>query len=116
VEYPTIILYIWNFGQFGYSPKNIPAFTLVPANRGRNVNLLAVISSQKIIHQNIVGGSFNTTLFLTSYKNVQMQIFTGSKKVIMEYVKFYKSSAVQKWLSSNNIYPHINYLPHIVHS
>jgi len=31
------------------------------------------------------------------------QIFTGSKKVIIDNVKFHKSSADQKWLSSNNI-------------
>ena len=90
--------------KFGYSPKNIPAFTLVPANRGRNISLLAIISSQKIIHQKIVAGSFNTTLFLEFLQECSdLQIFTSSKKVIMDNVKFHKSSAVQNWLSENNI-------------
>ena len=67
--------------RFGYSIKNIPTFTLIPANRGRNVSLFAVIFSQKIIHQTIVAGSFNTTLFLDFLQEFSdVQIFTGSKK------------------------------------
>jgi len=40
--------------KFGYSPKNIPAFTLVPANRGRNISLLAIISSEKVLHNKAI--------------------------------------------------------------
>ena len=90
--------------RFGYSPKKIFAFTLVPANRERNASLLAVIFLQKIIHQMIMAGFFNTTLFIDFLQEFSdAQIFTGSKEVIVDNVKFNKSSAVQKWLSSNNI-------------
>jgi len=95
--------------KYGYSPKNIPAYTLVPANRGRNISLLAIISSEKILHHKVLKGAFNTTTFLEFLQEcLNLNIF-NERKVIMDNVKFHRSSAVQDWFSRENILH--DYLP-----
>jgi len=96
--------------KYGYSPKNLPAFKLVPANRGRNVSLLAIISNERIIHVKLLEGAYNTNMFLVFLQECfDLHIFGPEKRIVMDNVKFHKSFAVQNWFSGKKVL--YDYLP-----
>jgi len=88
---------------FGYSPKNVPAYTTVPANRSRNISLLAIISTRMIVKSKIIEGAFNSESFLCFIKNCKELGIFDNKILIMDNVKFHKSLVVMDYFRKNNI-------------
>lgn len=76
---------------FGYSPKNIPAYTTVPANKGRNVSIIALISSETVLSYQKLDGPYNTESFLNFLIQCNQQGFFSSKILIMDNVRFHKT-------------------------
>ena len=46
--------------HYCYSPKNMEAVTIIPANIGRNISLLSIISTKGIISCDIIEGRYNS--------------------------------------------------------
>lgn len=89
--------------QYGYSPKNVPAYATVINNRGRNVSLLALISNRGILKYKIIEGAFNSVLLLDFLQEcVTSNVFT-SKTLIMDNVRFHKTESVLSFFSEKNI-------------
>ena len=96
--------------HYGYSPKNVEAVAMVPANRGRNISLLSIISTTGIIAYDILEGPYNSESFIKFLENAVNSGITFSQKIlVMDNVKFHHSNIVKSWLSDNNVVA--KYLP-----
>jgi transposase len=96
--------------NYGYSPKNVPAKLVVPANRGRNISLLMIISNVQILHYKLIVGSYNSTLLMEFLEECfERRIISSSKIILMDNVKFHKTLEVKNFLLSKSII--FDYLP-----
>ena len=96
--------------HYGYSPKNVSAVRLVPANRGRNISLLAITSSTGILHHKMIDGAYNTQSFICFLKEcLEKGILSTNKIIIMDNVKFHHGILAKEWLTENSII--FKYLP-----
>jgi len=90
--------------KYGYSPKNIPAKYTVPANRGRNISLLTIISNDAILHSKLILGPYNSVLFLEFLNEChERNIFGKEKIILMDNVKFHKTQCIKDFFSKYRI-------------
>ena len=54
---------------YGYSPKNMEAFRMVPAKIYRNISLLSIISTTGILSYDIIEGPYNSNSFVKCLEN-----------------------------------------------
>jgi len=95
---------------YGYSPVNSDAHAIVPANRGRNISLIALLSVDQIKHYKLIDGAYNTVKlreFLEDSWNTQK--IKSTDILLMDNVRFHHSSDVKEWCEEKNII--IKYLP-----
>uniref|UniRef100_A0A0N5B458 DDE_3 domain-containing protein n=1 Tax=Strongyloides papillosus TaxID=174720 RepID=A0A0N5B458_STREA len=91
--------------NYGYSPVNIDAYRLFPANRQRNVSLMAIISTNGVLHHKCLVGSYNAESFVefldeffTKFNNGEYNNHT----IIMDNVKFHHSQITKNYLNQKN--------------
>lgn len=96
--------------HYGYSPKGVDCVTTVPANRGRNVSVLAIIGKNRVLHKKIIIGPYNSNifkLFLNECK--EQEIFKQDNFVVMDNVRFHKTPEILSFFSENRY--NVIYLP-----
>jgi len=90
--------------NYGYSPANVDAIRHVPANRGRNVSLLAMMSLHKFANFQLIDGAYNSESFLNFLKDsIAKQILGPGKYLIMDNAKIHHSRLVLEYLTETNI-------------
>ena len=62
--------------NYGYSPKNTKAISIVPANRGINIYVLSILSLSRLLHTKIIDGPYNDALFVEFLEEYVIQ-FSG---------------------------------------
>ena len=96
--------------HYGYSPKNVEAVAMVPANKGRNISLLCMMSTAGIIFHEIIEGPYNSASFVNFLESALKSGVTFSRKtIIMDNVKFHHSNIVKSWVNNSNVV--VKYLP-----
>jgi hypothetical protein len=96
---------------YGYSPKNIPAFTSITANRGINRSCMAVIDINGVVAYEILLGPYNSLVFISFIRRNLLQYFCSNpnKILIMDNCRFHHSRKVLDFLSEHRIA--IKFLP-----
>ena len=96
--------------NYGYSPKNVNAVCMVPANRGRNVSVLSLLSSTGILKTKIIDGSYNGIFFLEFLEEC-VSLFDDIEApiLVMDNVKFHHIKEVGLFAERNSI--RLQYLP-----
>jgi len=90
--------------NYGYSPINVDAIRHVPANKGRNVSLLALISKTKFEKWQIINGAYDSQMLLDFLKNcIEQNIITQSNYIIMDNARIHHSRVVMDLLHEKNI-------------
>jgi transposase len=84
--------------SYGYLPEGQPAFTKVPANRGRNLSLIAAISTQGLVAYALVDGPINGSLF-TSFLDIDLcqRIPEDVKVIVMDNARIHHIELVETW-------------------
>ncbi|KAF1740255.1 hypothetical protein MXB_4413, partial [Myxobolus squamalis] len=79
--------------SYEYSHINTPARIIVPTARGKNILLLAVISTRGSLHSKIVDGAYNSIL-LVEFLNecLTRKVFNANTIVLMDNVQFHKTT------------------------
>lgn len=96
--------------NYGYSPINTPCVSTVPANRGRNVSVLAIINENNVLHNNSVVGSFNGELFFRFLEECkEKNIIRKDNYVILDNARIHKTQDVMNFFTSNGF--NIVFLP-----
>lgn len=97
--------------KYGYSPKNTDAIRLVPANRGRNVSLMACIGVSGVIHHKAICGSFTGDTMTNFLREARAAIraYSFNAVVVMDNASIHHSAVVKEFSVSNGI--RIHYLP-----
>ena len=89
--------------HYGYSFINTDAHLIVPANRGRNISLIAILSIDRISHFKLVDGAYNGSKLLEflieSWESMNIK---SNDILIMDNVRFHHSSEVQEWCLTKN--------------
>jgi len=82
--------------HYGYSPANTKAFTIVPSNRGRNVTLLAAISTIGIVNYEIFLGSL-TAAKLNEFLELKIipRLSESQTHLIMDNCRAHKTTSTQ---------------------
>ncbi|KAF7687825.1 hypothetical protein CDIK_2978 [Cucumispora dikerogammari] len=104
--------------NYGYSPINSRAYVIVSANRGQNIGLMAFISIEGVIGDEIKDGAYNDDLFLNFTRNMLISYFLSHPDsiLIMDNCRFHHRAGVLNRLQENNILfkfilpytPHLN--------
>lgn len=96
--------------NYGYSPKNTQAFSIVPSNRGRNISVISLLSSTKLVHTKIIDGPYNGQLLMEfleecvgHFRSIDFPF------LVMDNVKFHHVRDVSIFAERNNI--QLRYLP-----
>lgn len=91
--------------NYGYSPVGIEAIRMVPANRQRNVSLMAVIGSNGILHHKMIKGSYNAEIFRSflDEMKVQLQLCYPEATIVMDNARFHHSQIITQWFSENDV-------------
>jgi transposase len=96
--------------HYGYSPKGIECVNVVPANRGRNVSLLALIGKNGMLHKKTITGPYNSNSFLIFLNECkEKDIFKPDNFVVMDNVRFHKTQEIFSFFSENRY--NVIYLP-----
>ena len=103
-------LNLHSMSSYGYSPKNIDAVALVPANRGRNISILSLICNRSIVKTKIIEGPYNSESFCCFINSVYDEnLLPHDAFIVMDNVKFHKSSIVVASLNEKKMM--YKYLP-----
>ncbi|KAF7685990.1 hypothetical protein CDIK_3262 [Cucumispora dikerogammari] len=89
--------------RYAYSPINTPARIIVPTSKEKNISFLAMISNNKIIDWKIVSGSFNSVSLVEFLRDSKDKKLFANKTVLMDNVRFHKSTETLSYLTSNRI-------------
>lgn len=96
--------------SYGYSPINCPARIIVRGNKGKNVTLLALISTRGILGFKIFEGACNSNILEEFFVEcIENNIFRPNNIILMDNVNFHKSINIKTLLRENNIY--YDYIP-----
>jgi len=107
----TDLLYIDETGfnlhstnNYGYSPANAEAIRHVPANRGRNISLLAVMSMYQFENYKLIDGAYTGETFLDFIKDcINKNILAPGKYLIMDNAKIHHSRLVMEYLTEKKV-------------
>ncbi|KAF7685558.1 hypothetical protein CDIK_3694 [Cucumispora dikerogammari] len=89
--------------RYAYSPINTPGRIIVPTSKGKNILLLAMISNNKIISWKIISGFFNAVSLVKFLRDSNDKKLFINKTVLMDNVRFHKSTETLSYLTSNKI-------------
>lgn len=96
--------------KYGYSPIDTDAVKLVPANRGKNVSLLMIISEKSIVKTLIKTGSINRDIFLKFLDELVVEkLIKQNQIIILDNARCHHGKVVENWSKDNEII--IKYLP-----
>jgi len=96
--------------MYGYSQVNTDVHRVVPANRGRNISLIALLSCSKINNYKLIDGPYNTVKLVDFLEESwSCNSIVHNDIIIMDNVRFHHNSDVKNWCEGKNI--KIKYLP-----
>lgn len=96
--------------NYGYSPKNIPAFITIPANKHKNISLMCALSISGIVAYELIEGAYNTVKFISFLTNKLIPIISNNRRIIvMDNCAFHKSTSIVSLLNSSGI--QVKFLP-----
>ncbi|KAG0435081.1 hypothetical protein DMUE_4896 [Dictyocoela muelleri] len=102
--------------NYGYSPKNIKAYTTVPNSKGTNVSFMCTISNNGIYRYKIKIGSFKSTDLL-DFINNDIPLLTNNsiKHIIMDNASIHKTQEVALAFAQRGYIVHFlpPYSPHL---
>jgi len=89
--------------NYGYSPKNTPVNVMVRP-RCNNVSNVVLISCEEILKYKTIEGAYNADLFVEFLQEcVNSNIDFKNKILLMDNVRFHKTSAIKDFLNDNSI-------------
>ncbi|XP_065670352.1 uncharacterized protein LOC136088977 [Hydra vulgaris] len=91
--------------QYGYSIKNTKCFVTVPANRGKNVSLMAAITVNGILSFKIVDGAYNGDIFCDFITNNLRPYFLTNPHfvLVLDNCAFHRRRDVIDLLGQSNV-------------
>ena len=97
--------------HYGYSPVGVDAIKKIPSNRGKNLSLILLISSNCLIEFLIIDGAFNSNIFIQFLNLIKPRILEDYEDsfIIIDNAKIHQSEIVNDWIDNSGL--NIKYLP-----
>jgi transposase len=86
--------------EYGWSIKGFRCYDVRPHKHKRRINMIAGLSSDKIIAPLVFEGTCDSTLFETYVEGILMKELTPGQFVIMDNVNFHKTDKVKSLIQS----------------
>lgn len=91
--------------NYGYSPKNEKAYVMVPANKGQNISLMAVISISGLVCYEMKDGAYDGASFISFINNHLVPYFSTRRDhvLVMDNCRFHHRQDVLAVLTDKGI-------------
>jgi len=90
--------------NYGYSPANVDEIRHVPADGGRNISLIAIMSFHQFANFNFIDGAYTGETFVEFLKDCSSKnVLRAGKYLIMDNDKIHHSRLVVEYLRENGL-------------